>query len=91
MTQRLLLMNGDMLREQLSNPLSSVNHVARLSPDNETIVETIYLAVFTRRPSQEMLEHFSSQLEEVYGSEKIARVEDIYWTLINSSEFAWNH
>ena len=90
-TQRLLMLNGDMLRERLDNPLSSVVKIAMLSPDTETMVETIYLAVLTRRPSRELKAYFTSQLDERNGNERGAKVQDIYWTLINSAEFAWNH
>lgn len=90
-TQRLLMLNGDMLKERLQGPLSSVVKIALLSPDPETMVETIYLAVLTRRPSEELKEHFVRELAERKGERRGEKVQDIYWTLINSAEFAWNH
>ena len=90
-TQRLLMLNGDMLKERLQGPLSSVVKIALLSPDPETMVETIYLAVLTRRPSEEMKAYFAQELAERTGNRRGEKVQDIYWTLINSAEFAWNH
>jgi hypothetical protein len=90
-TQRLLMLNGEMLKERLKNPLSSVVKIALLAPDVETIVDTIYLAVLTRRASPEMMAYFVDQLEERKGNSRGKKVQDIYWTLINSAEFAWNH
>ncbi len=90
-TQRLLMLNGDMLKERLQTPMSSVVKVALLSPDPETMVETIYLAVLSRRPSEKMKTYFAKELAERTGDERGLKVQDIYWTLINSAEFAWNH
>lgn len=90
-TQRLLMLNGDMLKERLQDPLSSVVKIALLSPDPETIVDTVYLAVLTRRPSATMKSHFASQIAGLRGVARGRKVQDIYWTLINSAEFAWNH
>ena len=90
-TQRLLMLNGDMLKERLQNPLSSVVKIALLSPDPETMVDTVYLAVLTRRPSEKMKEYFARELAERQGDDRGKKIQDIYWTLINSAEFAWNH
>lgn len=90
-TQRLLMLNGDMLKERLQGPMSSVVKIAMLSPDPETMVDTIYLAVLSRRPSKKLRAHFASELAERNGAERGQKVQDIYWTLINSAEFAWNH
>lgn len=90
-TQRLLMLNGDMLKERLQDPLGSVVKIALLSPDPETMVETVYLAVLSRRPSEKMKKYFARELAELRGNARGKKVQDIYWTLINSAEFAWNH
>lgn len=90
-TQRLLMLNGDMLRERLDSGMSSVVKLAMLSPSPETTVETIYLAVLSRRPSERMQNHFVQQLNASDRNQRGQLIQDIYWTLINSAEFAWNH
>jgi hypothetical protein len=90
-TQRLLLLNGEMVRERLDGGLYSPSRIAMLSPTPEKAIETVYLAVLTRRPTVEETQHFASRLESADNNVRNAVVSDLYWTLINSVEFAWNH
>lgn len=92
-TQRLLMMNGELVQEKTApNPLMNAStHIARLSPDPDTAVETAYLAVLTRRPTPTEKQHFAARLSKTNGSEPEAVLEDLYWVLANSTEFSWNH
>ncbi|MDG2186500.1 MAG: DUF1553 domain-containing protein [Mariniblastus sp.] len=90
-TQRLLLLNGNMIDGRVSNGLNSPAHIGFLAPDPETALEAVYLATLTRLPSDKEARHFLSQLKELRGDEYNSKIQDIYWTLINSVEFVWNH
>jgi hypothetical protein len=92
-SQRLLMMNGELVKERTEENLVSnaATRIAMLAPDDKKAVEVAYLAVLTRRPSATELQHFSSQLSGVRGSERSRRLEDLYWVLLNSTEFSWNH
>jgi len=35
--------------------------------------------------------HFETRLAGSSGSERGRRMEDLYWALLNSTEFSWNH
>jgi len=50
-----------------------------------------YLTVMTRRPTPEELAHFESRLAESKGQERKDRLTDLFWTLLNTTEFSWNH
>ena len=92
-TQRLLLMNGRLLHEKTKeNPFTSAaTKIAWLSPSNEKAVEAAYLAVLTRRPVERELSHFVAKLDQTGGNRRTACLADIYWVLLNSTEFSWNH
>ncbi|MEM9942943.1 MAG: DUF1553 domain-containing protein [Planctomycetota bacterium] len=90
-TQRLLMLNGNMVNERVKNGLNSPSHLATVSPDDETTIETVYLSVLSRRPEPEEKEHFAIQLEGKSRGQKSRAVLDLYWTLINSAEFRWSH
>ena len=90
-TQRLLMMNGEMISDRLTNGINSVTRVAGLSPNMEKAVETVYLATLSRQPTNEESTRFAEQLEELSGDERNEKISDLFWTLINSVEFAWNH
>jgi hypothetical protein len=92
-TQRLLLMNGRLVHEKTKeNPIANAaTKIALLAPSVEKAVEAAYLAVLTRRPSAEEKRHFVKKLEDAGPNRRTACVEDIYWVLLNSTEFSWNH
>lgn len=90
-TQRLLMLNGELLQERIDGPLNSATKIAMLAPNSERLVETLYLAVLTRRPSEQTQKHFTDILDTCDEDERVAKTRDIFWTLINSMEFAWNH
>jgi hypothetical protein len=88
--QRLLMMNGKLVRENIAGLNTSPRRVAWLAPDDPRAIEAIYLAALTRRPTTEELEYFERQLRESPNA-RIDRLQDIFWALINSTEFSWNH
>ena len=90
-TQRLLMLNGDMIKERLESGLNSPTHVGGLSPDVNTSIETVYLATLSRNPTEAELEYFTQRLDGLTGDQYTERIQDLYWTLINSIEFVWNH
>ena len=90
-TQKLMMMNGSMLADRINEGLHSVVHLAALAPDGDRLLETIYLAALTRRPSDAERTHFLPTLNSAVGDRKKERAQDIYWALVNSVEFAWNH
>ncbi|MHB1562175.1 MAG: DUF1549 domain-containing protein [Isosphaeraceae bacterium] len=87
--QRLLLMNGEVVREQLKDGLfSASSNIATLAPDDR---KAAYLTVLTRRPTDEELAHFAARLAGTTGNERKERLSDLCWTLINTTEFSWDH
>lgn len=70
--------------------MNSATRLGVLAPDDETAVELAYLAVLTRRPTPAELAHFAERLRDG-ESKRAEKMEDIFWTLINSTEFSWNH
>jgi len=91
--QRLLLMNGEMVAEQIKpNPVMNAStRIGIVAPDDETAVDTAFLVTLTRRPTAEESAHFAAQLNGLKGDERSERMSDLYWALLNSTEFSWNH
>jgi len=90
--QRLLMLNGDLAAGPTkSNPINSVARIALFASTDRQSIETVYLCCLTRRPEAEELAHFLSQLADKPGDEHRRLVEDLTWTLFNSTEFSWNH
>jgi len=89
--QRLLMMNGRLVREKIQeSPFSAPTRIGMMSPNDAHAVETAYLCVLTRRPTAVEADHFVQFLGDSTLS-RGQRMEDLYWALINSTEFSWNH
>lgn len=90
--QRLLLMNGELVRERTKEDLfTASSRIAQQAPDDRAAVEAAYLTVLTRRPTPEESAHFEARLAGTTGDERSRRVADLFWTLVNATEFSWNH
>jgi len=92
--QRLLLMNGNMINTNTgNNPLINAStRISMLAPDNATAVEAAYLSIFTRRPTPAEQTHFTGLLATSRSrSARSSAMSDLYWTLMNATEFSWNH
>jgi hypothetical protein len=89
--QRLLLMNGKLVREKIEENLFNASaRIAQMAPNDARAVEAAYLAVLTRRPTPEESAHFEQALAEP-GLKRTQQLEDLYWALLNATEFSWNH
>jgi Protein of unknown function (DUF1553)/Protein of unknown function (DUF1549) len=91
--QRLLMMNGNLVKERTQpNPLVAAStRIATLTGRSEKQIEAAYLAILTRRPAPEETQHFLARLADRTDRNRQQTLEDLYWTLLNSTEFSWNH
>ncbi|HET6881146.1 MAG TPA: DUF1549 domain-containing protein [Pirellulales bacterium] len=92
--QRLLMMNGKQLQDRIGQNVvaNASTHIAMLAPSDEKAIETAYLAVLTRRPTPEEARHFVAELADLSDTRsRNQRLEDLFWCLLNSTEFSWNH
>jgi len=90
-TQVLHISNGDTLNQKLT---AKGNRIEKLLAENtslEKIVEEAYLSAFSRFPSDDEKEKFLKVLGEGSDNERRALVEDMYWALLSSKEFVFNH
>jgi len=89
--QRLLMLNGELVRERIKDdPFNASTRIAMMAPNDAKAVEVVYLCVLSRRPTPEEATHFEASLREP-SLKRAQRMESIYWALINSTEFSWNH
>lgn len=91
--QRLLMMNGKLVGDRTGDNIvmNAVTRIGALAPDDACAVDTAYLAVFTRAPTEEEKAHFVGALSGAKGGARSRVMADLYWTLMNSTEFSWNH
>jgi hypothetical protein len=89
--QALMLMNGQFVNDAASAKRSILLAAVADAPfmNTEQRVETLFLATLSRRPTAEESARLSAH---VRGSrDRDAALGDVFWALLNSSEFFLNH
>ncbi len=93
--QRLLMMNGQLVSARTKEDglalMNAPSQISLLAADDRTAVETAFLAVLTRRPTHEEATHFEQELAGRRGNERNQCLDDLFWILLNSTEFSWDH
>jgi hypothetical protein len=91
-SQTLLVLNGDLVKNKTEvGPFNASTRIGWQAADDRAAVECAFLTVYTRRPSPREAAHFEGRLSGTRGNERSQRLEDIFWALVNSTEFKWNH
>ncbi|GAB5402487.1 MAG: DUF1553 domain-containing protein [Aureliella sp.] len=92
-SQRLLLMNGNTIAERTKDDLvnNASSRISALVGDDEKAVESAFLATLNRSPSSEELACYVEYLAGKKNKSRSAAMGDIYWAILNSTEFSWNH
>ena len=91
--QRLLMMNGGLIGNRTeNNPLfNATTRIGALAASDAQAIQAAYLATLNRLPSAEEEQALASHLDGKKGDDRMRSVADIYWMLLNSTEFLWNH
>jgi len=94
MVQVLHISNGTTINEKLEN---ARGRPAKLSAQlqqgmaPETLVDQAYLTCLARYPTSKERTAFVDQIAQAPESERKAIVEDLFWALLSSREFIFNH
>jgi len=91
--QRLVLMNGKFLRERIDeNPILNANsQITLLAASNNKAIEATYLSTLNRLPSESERQAFIEAFDGKKQKARTRAISDLFWVLINSTEFLWNH
>ena len=91
--QRLLMMNGQFLSERIDNNpiMNAATRISGLARDDQTAVSTAFLSTLNRPATAQELEVFTQRLERKRGEARSRELGNLFWVLLNSSEFQWNH
>jgi hypothetical protein len=87
--QALLLIGGGDIDVKVTSLNGYLASVLRLELEPEELIENLYYRTVCRPPTAEELSHWTAELKGA-GSQREA-AEDLFWSLLNSREFAFNH
>jgi len=88
LSQSLHMLNGDATTQRIRNgTLVSRRLAEKKSP--EQIIEEMYLITLVRKPTPKEITNLGKALAE--EPDKVKVLEDIFWALLNTREFLFNH
>jgi hypothetical protein len=82
-------MNGDAVNDRIKQGKVVSKMIAEKKTDRE-IVEDLYLRVFGRMPIDKEWTTIQQTLANA-ADQRQAALEDVFWALMNSKEFYFNH
>jgi hypothetical protein len=89
LSQALLLIGGGVIDDKVSSLSGYLTSALKLELEPEELVENLYYRTVCRPPSAEELSRWSAELKQAPVRAEAAA--DLFWALLNSREFAFNH
>ncbi|NNE01378.1 MAG: DUF1553 domain-containing protein [Pirellulaceae bacterium] len=90
MVQVLHLSNGETLNPKLAAPESLISRLIKDDADNQAVIKAIFVAALAREPTDAELKKFLTITAE-YGDDRATALQDVAWSVLTSTEFAFNH
>lgn len=89
MPQLLHLQNGDRLAAKMTNPAGTLAKLLKEQNDDGKLTEELFLRTMARLPRTDEREAVSKALQSGDPRDEVFR--DVFWALLNSKSFAFNH
>ncbi|QDU10345.1 DUF1549 domain-containing protein [Gimesia aquarii] len=91
MVQVLHISNGDTINNKLKAKESRVTKLMAAKKADKELVADIYMLCLSRKPTTEEETKLAKLLSETPKAEKRQAVEDLFWGILSSREFLFNH
>ena len=88
--QALHLLNGENTGSRIANG-KVVETLLKEGHKPEQIIEKLYLRCVGRRPTEQEKARLSNEAKQAGEGQEKPVLEDLFWALLNSKEFAFNH
>ena len=89
--QVLHISNGTTINDRLKDQASCVGHALETERPWDEIVEQAYLRTLSRYPEEQDLRAIVDELNAAPQTSRRDLLEDLYWSLMSSREFLFNH
>ena len=91
LVQALHISNGETILQKLAAKEGKVESLMASGLPNYRIIEELYLSALSRYPTDEEVAQLLAVLNEAPASERRAVIEDVFWAVLSSREFLFNH
>ncbi|MBI3468482.1 MAG: DUF1553 domain-containing protein [Planctomycetes bacterium] len=89
--QVLHLMNSPEIQAKISHPRGRVRQIIKANNKSDSTVEELYLATYSRLPNDAERSAAVAYIESAGTGQRARAAEDLLWTLMNTTEFLFNH
>jgi len=89
LAQALHLVNGDTISRGLAAPEGRLRASLAAETPSASVVEELYLAAYARAPREPEFARLVGYVDS--AEDRAAALEDVYWSVLNSKEFVFNH
>lgn len=91
MAQALHIANGDTMNAKLAEKNNRLDALLASKQPDEKIIEEAYLLTLTRPPSAKEKQKATELLATAKPEDRRVTLEDLFWSLMSSKEFLFNH
>ena len=91
MPQLLHLQNGESVLSKIRSGTGRLAQLLRSTKSEAERVDELFLATLGRLPTAEVRSRFTVLLNEAGKDGKDEAYRDLFWALLNSKEFSFNH
>jgi Protein of unknown function (DUF1553)/Protein of unknown function (DUF1549)/Bacterial Ig-like domain (group 2) len=91
LVQALHISNGDTILKKLEAKDGKIGSLLAGGLPNYRIIEELYLAALSRYPTDRELTPLLATMNDAPTNERRAVLEDVYWAVMSSREFLFNH
>jgi hypothetical protein len=83
-------MNSSLLQNKLASKAGRIERLVASDLEADQIVAEAYLACYSRLPEEEEVK-LATAAFTAEGATRRSATEDVFWSLLNSAEFVFNH
>ena len=91
MVQALHLANGDTVNEKLAAKNNRIDQMLAAGNTNYEIIEDIFFRALARRPTDDEMLRLMQSAAPSGDTPRRELLEDVYWGVLSSREFLFNH
>ncbi len=91
MVQALHIANGDTINDKLTTKDNRIDQLLAAGKTNYEIIEDVYYRALTRRPTDDEMLKLMQSVAAVENMSRRELLEDVYWGVLSSREFLFNH
>lgn len=89
--QVLQISNGDVVNRKLADEKSRIAKLLAEKTDDARAIEDAYLVALSRLPTENEKQQFTALLQATPEGDRRAALEDLYWGILSSREFLFQH